>query len=106
MEAVFQAHDLWNRRVSTGRLNRWLARVVEHHPPPLVQGRRLKLRYVTQVEARPPTFALFVNKPEKLPESYVRYLVNTLREDFGLPGVPIRMLLRKGRNPYARAPAR
>lgn len=106
MEAVFQAHDLWNRRVSTGRLNRWLARVAERHPPPLVQGRRLKLRYITQVEARPPTFALFVNKPEKLPESYVRYLVNALREDFGLPGVPIRMLLRKGRNPYARAPAR
>ncbi len=101
MPAVFKVYELWNRRVATGRLNRWFEDAVAAHPPPMVQGRRLKLRYITQVKARPPTFALFVSKPKALAESYQRYLVNRLRDAFGLAGVPIRLLLRAGKNPYA-----
>ena len=101
MPAVIAAHDAWNKRVATPALNRWLARVQERHPPPLVSGRRLKLRYMAQANVRPPTFALFASKPGELPDSYRRYLVNLLREDFDLPGVPIRVMLRKGENPYA-----
>ena len=101
LDAVLATYDLWNRRVPTAALNRWLGDALATHPPPLVDGRRLKLRYVTQVKARPPTFALFASRPEKLPESYARYLVNALRERFDLPGVPIRLFLRKGANPYA-----
>jgi GTP-binding protein len=100
METVFTAGEVWNRRVSTPDLNRWLAAVQERHPPPLVASRRLRLRYITQVNTRPPTFALFASKPGELPDSYRRYLVNALRQDFDLPGTPIRMMLRKGKNPY------
>ncbi|HZB90693.1 MAG TPA: ribosome biogenesis GTPase Der [Stellaceae bacterium] len=103
MPAVFESHATWNRRIPTPRLNRWLARVQEHHPPPLVAGRRLKLRYMAQANIRPPTFALFASKPGDLPESYRRYLINLLREDFDLPGVPIRMMLRKAKNPFVEA---
>jgi GTPase len=101
MEAVLETYEVWNRRLATPVLNRWLAAVQERHPPPLVEGRRLKLRYMTQANVRPPTFALFASKPGELPESYRRYLVNAMREDFDLPGVPIRVMLRKGKNPYA-----
>ena len=101
MPAVLAAYDTWNRRVSTAALNRWLEGAVAHHPPPLAAGRRLKLRYITQVKARPPTFALFASKPTALPESYRRYLVNGIGTEFGLAGVPIRLLLRAGKNPYA-----
>ena len=101
MPAVLAAFDTWNRRVPTAQLNRWLEGAVVHHPPPLAAGRRLKLRYITQVKARPPTFALFASKPQALPESYRRYLVNGIGAEFGLAGVPIRLLLRAGKNPYA-----
>ena len=101
MPAVIAAHAAWNRRVPTPQLNRFLAEVQERHPPPLVAGRPLRLRYMTQVNIRPPSFALFASKPGELPESYRRYLTNLLRETFELPGVPIRMMLRKGKNPYA-----
>lgn len=101
MPAVVKAHERWNRRVPTAALNRWLAGAVERHPPPLVQGKRLKLRYMTQAKARPPTFALFVSKPLELPDAYRRYLENDMRERFDLGGVPIRLHLRKGENPYA-----
>ena len=101
MPAVARAFDAWNRRVPTAALNRWLARAGGHHPPPLAAGRRLKLRYVTQVKARPPTFALFVSRPAALSEGYRRYLVNSLRAEFGFPGTPLRLLPRAGRNPYA-----
>jgi len=101
--AAFEAYAAWNRRVPTPTLNRFLTRVQERNPPPLVAGRRLKLRYMTQVNIRPPTFALFASKPGELPESWRRYLVNLLRESFDLPGVPIRMMLRKGKNPFADA---
>jgi GTP-binding protein len=100
MPAVFAAHDAWNRRIPTPALNRWLEAAQARHPPPLVSGRRLKLRYITQANVRPPTFALFASKPGDLPESYRGYLVKRLREDFELPGVPIRLMLRKGKNPY------
>jgi GTPase len=101
MPAVVATHEAWSRRVPTPALNRWLGDMLERHPPPLVAGRRLKLRYMTQVNIHPPTFALFASKPGELPEAYRRYLVNELRERFDLPAVPIRMMLRKGDNPYA-----
>ena len=101
MAAVFAADEVWNRRVSTADLNRWLATTQQRHPPPLVAGRRLRLRYLTQVNTRPPSFALFASKPSELPDSYRRYLVNALREAFDLPGTPIRLMLRQGKNPYA-----
>ncbi len=100
MAAIFAAVDVWNWRVPTADLNRWLATVQQRHPPPLVAGRRLRLRYMTEVNTRPPSFALFASKPGELPDSYRRYLVNALRQDFGLPGTPIRIMLRKGNNPY------
>ncbi len=100
MPAVFSAYEAWNRRIPTPQLNRWLAEAQARNPPPLVSGRPLRLRYMTQANIRPPTFALFASKPGELPESYTRYLVNLLRDTFDLPGVPIRMMLRKGKNPY------
>jgi GTP-binding protein len=101
MQAVFDIHSLWNARVPTARLNRWLDEMITRHPPPLSkQKRRIKLRYMTQVKARPPTFAIFVSKPDELPESYMRYLTNGLRDVFGLDGVPLRVYLRKPKNPY------
>jgi GTP-binding protein len=101
MVSVVAAHRTWNRRVATARLNRWLLAMVERHPPPAVSGRRIKLRYLTQSKARPPTFVAFCSRPEALPAAYTRYLVNALRRDFDLPGTPIRLLLRKGDNPFA-----
>jgi GTP-binding protein len=100
LPAVWQAVTVWQRRVSTGQLNRWLAAMEERHPPPLVRGRRVRLRYMTQVKARPPTFALFAGRGGELPEHYLRYLINGLREAFDLPGAPIRINVRKGKNPY------
>jgi GTP-binding protein len=100
MTAALAAYDTWNRRITTGDLNRWLSAMIERHPPPLVAGRPLRLRYITQVNIRPPSFALFVSRPQELPDSYRRYLVNGLRNDFDLPGTPIRLMLRKGDNPY------
>lgn len=101
LDGVLETYTVWNRRIPTAQLNRWIEGVLDHHPPPLVEGRRVKIRYVTQVKTRPPTFALFVNKPLDLPESYQRYLTSHLRESFDMPGVPVRLLLRKGKNPYA-----
>jgi len=102
LDQAVSVYGLWNRRIPTAQLNRWLRAMLESHPPPLVEGRRVKIRYMTQVKARPPTFAMFLNKPVDLPESYTRYLVNGIRETFELPAVPIRLLLRKGStNPYA-----
>jgi GTP-binding protein len=101
MPAVLATHRAWGKHIGTPTLNRWLASVQERHPPPLVSGRRLKLRYITQANIHPPTFALFASKPGELPDSYRRYLVNLLRDQFDLPAVPIRMMLRKGANPYA-----
>jgi GTP-binding protein len=101
METVVETHKVWNRRVSTGRLNRWLERATQAHPPPAVSGRRLKVKYITQIKTRPPGFVLSCSRPEVMPQSYVRYLINGLREAFDIYGVPIRMLLRTSDNPYA-----
>ena len=101
LPTVRRAYEVWNRRVPTGELNRWFEMMVSRHPPPLVQGRRLKLRYITQAKSRPPTFILFGTRTEQMPEDYQRYLVNGLREAFDLPGTPIRLLLRGSQNPYA-----
>ncbi len=100
LAAADEMYGLWNTRISTGRLNRWLEGMLEAHPPPLVEGRRLRIRYMTQIKTRPPTFALFVSRPADLPESYLRYLTAGLRTDFGLWGIPVRMVMRKGDNPY------
>jgi GTPase len=102
MEAIMATDAIWNIRISTGRLNRWLGPVIEGTPPPAVSGRRVKIRYMTQLKARPPLFVLFGNSVDKIPESYKRYLVNGLRDTFGLIGVPIRLSMRPGsKNPYA-----
>ncbi|PZQ83368.1 MAG: ribosome biogenesis GTPase Der [Ancylobacter novellus] len=101
VRAIAQAHEVWNRRVATNPLNRWLIETTEQHPPPAVSGRRIKLRYITQPKARPPSFVLFCSRSDAVPESYVRYLVNNLRTSFDLPGVPIRLTLREKDNPYA-----
>jgi len=100
-DAVFASYERWNRRVSTPQLNRWLSDALDRHTPPATRGRRIKIRYMTQPSARPPTFIAFCSQPEALPKSYVRYLTGSLREAFDLPGVPIRFRLRKGDNPFA-----
>ena len=102
MTTILAAYDLWNRRMPTHRLNEWLHAAIDAHPPPAVSGRRIKLRYITQSNARPPTFVAFCSRPKAVPDSYLRYLVNSLRETFDMPGVPIRLHLRKGANPYAK----
>ena len=101
LEAIAFAHEIWNRRISTAKLNRWLDFVQGHHPPPAVSGRRLRLKYITQVKARPPGFMISCTRPEAVPESYTRYLINGMRGDFEMPGVPIRIFYRGGENPYA-----
>jgi GTPase len=100
MQAVFKASDTWNRRVPTPDLNRWLAEALGRHSPPAASGRRIKLRYITQPSTRPPTFVAFCSKPSDLPKSYLKYLTNSLREAFDLGGVPLRLNLRKGDNPF------
>jgi tRNA modification GTPase TrmE len=100
MPTVMRVHASWNKRIGTGELNRWLAPVLEEHPPPLNKGRRIKIRYMTQAKARPPTFAVFASQPTALPESYQRYLVNAIRQRFKLEGVPIRVTVRGGKNPF------
>ena len=101
LDTVIRTHGLWNRRIGTSKLNGWLHEAIARHPPPLVDGRRVKLRYATMIKARPPTIALWVSRPTELPESYSRYLIQSLRDTFRMPGVPVRLLLRKGNNPYA-----
>ncbi len=100
LPAVRRAHETWNRRVATGALNRWFEAALERHQAPLVDGRRLKLRYITQAKARPPTFIIFGTRAEQTPEDYRRYLVNGLRETFDLPGTPVRLQFRGTKNPY------
>lgn len=100
MREVFKIYEVWNQRIGTSALNRWLKHLTDHHPPPISSGRRVKLRYLTQLKARPPTFALWGSKLEGLPKDYLRYLTNHLREEFGLSGVPIRWQMKQGENPY------
>jgi GTP-binding protein len=100
MEAVLTTHRIWDTRIATARLNRWLEMVTVRHPPPAAAGRRLRLKYLTQSKTRPPTFFLSCSRPDALPEAYRRYLVNGLREEFDLAGVPIRLMVRRDKNPY------
>jgi GTPase len=102
MQAIVAAHAVWNRRVPTNALNRWLGEAISSHPPPAVSGRRLKLNYMTQPKARPPSFVLFCTRADAVPDTYLRYLVNGLRDTFELPGTPIRVTLREKANPYAK----
>jgi GTP-binding protein len=101
MEAVVDIHEVWNKRASTAELNRWLGEATSAHPPPAVSGRRIRLNYITQPKARPPSFVLFCTRSDALPAAYKRYLVNSLREVFDLPGTPIRLTLREKDNPFA-----
>lgn len=101
MPAVFEAHRQWSTKVKTRDLNDWLSMAVQRHPPPAVGGRRIKPKYMAQTKARPPTFVLFASRADHLPEQYRRYLINSLRESFDLPGVPIRITIKSGKNPYA-----
>ncbi len=99
-KACLTIHAAWNTRIATAEINRWLQAATDQHPPPLVQGRRVRIRYATQIKARPPTLALFTSRPEALPDSYLRYLTNSLRDRFDLDGTPVRFVMRKPRNPY------
>lgn len=101
MESVLETYDLWNKRISTGKLNRWLHAMEEQHPAPLVNGRQNRLRYMTQIKARPPTFALWVGRADEYPETHKRYLINNLRRDFDVPATPVRFVVRSSKNPYA-----
>ena len=100
LDAAIAAYTTWNRRLSTGALNRWLEEATTRHSPPIVKNKRIKIRYITQIKTRPPTFTLFVNNSADFSDSYTRYLVNSLRENFDMPGVPIRINLKKNKNPY------
>jgi len=100
-DAILQTCEIWSTRIATGPLNTWLAEMISHHPPPAPSGRRIKMRYMTQAKTRPPGFIVMCSIPDGVPESYKRYLVNGMREDFNMPGVPIRLSLRKQDNPFA-----
>jgi GTP-binding protein len=100
MQAIVEAYAVWNKRVPTSALNRWFEHAVSAHPPPAVSGRRLRLNYITQAKSRPPSFVLFCTRAEALPDAYKRYLTNSLRESFNLPGTPIRLTLREKENPF------
>jgi GTP-binding protein len=101
MQAVVDAYAIWNKRVSTSALNRWFEQAIAANPPPAVSGRRLKLNYITQTKARPPSFVLFCSRADAVPQAYLRYLTNSLREAFDLPGTPVRITLREKQNPFA-----
>ena len=101
MPAVFKTHNDWSTKVKTRDLNDWLAMATQRHPPPAVNGRRIKPKYMAQTKARPPTFVLFASRADEIPESYRRYLINSIRESFDLPGVPIRVTVKSNKNPYA-----
>lgn len=101
LERVLETYVFWNKRISTAGLNRWLAGMESRNPAPLISGRRNRLKYITQIKTRPPTFALWVSRPDKLPAGYKRFIINGLRRDYGLPGIPVRLLVRKSKNPYA-----
>lgn len=97
---ALQVYETWNKRISTGGLNRWLSGMESQNPAPLVQGRHNRLKYITQIKTRPPTFALWVSRPDEMPQSYRRYIINGLRKDFDMVGVPVRLLIRASKNPF------
>ena len=101
MPALFKTHTDWSTKIKTRDLNDWLQIAIERHPPPAVNGRRIKPKYMAQTKARPPTFVLFASRADQLPDSYRRYLINSMRESFDLPGVPMRLTVKANKNPYA-----
>ena len=101
MPKVFETYDIWNKRITTPILNRWLREMETLHPPPLAKGRRIRLRFMTQTKIRPPTYMISVSQPDELGDDYLRFLINRLRDDFSMPGVPIRVTMRKPDNPFA-----
>ena len=103
LKAAFEVREIWSKRVSTGQLNRWFEDAVEKNPPPAPGGKRIKLRYITQVNTRPPSFVLFGTRVDQLPDSYLRYLVNGIRKELGFGAVPVRLAARASRNPYKKA---
>jgi len=100
MQTVLDTYTLWNKRVSTSKLNRWMHARESQNPAPLYEGRSNRLKYMTQINIRPPTFAIWVSRPKELPETYKRYLLNGLRNDFDLQGIPLRLLVRTSKNPF------
>jgi GTP-binding protein len=98
---LLDVYAVWNRRISTSKMNRWLAARESQNPAPLVGGRSNRLKYMTQINIRPPTFAMWVSRATELPDTYKRYIINALREDFDLQGVPVRLLIRTSRNPFS-----
>ena len=106
LQAAFELREAWSRRVGTGELNRWFAEAIEANPPPAPKGKRIKLRYVTQIKTRPPSFVVFGNRTDELPDSYRRYLVNAIRRDLKLGPVPLRLTFRNSRNPFDKAPSK
>lgn len=100
MQRALKTYAIWNTRIATAGLNRWLARMESQNPAPLVSGRRNRLKYITQIKTRPPTFAVWAARPDKLPDSHKRYLINGIRRDYDIPGVPVRLLVRRSKNPY------
>ena len=100
MQSVLDTYTLWNKRVSTSKLNRWMSARESQNPAPLYEGRSNRLKYMTQINIRPPTFALWVSRPKSLPETYKRYLMNGLRDDFDFKGIPLRLLIRTSKNPF------
>ena len=100
LETALKTYEIWNKRIATASLNRWLHARESQNPAPLANGRANRLKYITQIKTRPPTFAMWVSKPDALPETHKRYIINALREDYDIPGVPVRLLIRKSRNPY------
>jgi len=101
LKQIPETYNYWNKRIKTAGLNKWLASKESRNPAPLVSGRQNRLKYITQIKTRPPTFAMWVSRPEKLPDSYRRYIINGLRETYDIPGVPLRLLIRKSKNPYS-----
>ena len=100
LDLALETYEIWNKRIATSGLNRWLARMESQNPPPLVGGRPNRLKYITQIKTRPPTFVLWLSKPQDLPDTYKRYIINGLREQYDIPGVPVRLMLRTSKNPY------
>jgi GTP-binding protein len=100
MDTLLETYGTWTKRISTSKMNRWLAARESQNPAPLVSGRSNRLKYMTQINIRPPTFALWVSQAGELPDTYKRYIVNALRADFGLKGVPVRLLIRSSKNPF------
>lgn len=100
MQAIIDSYDVWNKRIATSALNRWFEHAISAHPPPAVSGRSLRLNYITQAKSRPPSFIVFCTRADAVPDAYKRYLLNSLRDTFDLPGTPIRLTLREKDNPY------